>query len=43
MLILSDTQDHRRSVHAVLQSATDYHLLVEGAPPTDAHVEEFFT
>ena len=30
-------------VNAVLQSATDYHVLVEGAPPTDAHVEEFFT
>lgn len=43
MMILSDTPDHRRSVHGVLQAATDYHLLVEGAPPTDAHVEEFFT
>ena len=43
MLILSDTPDHRRSVHAVLQAATDYHLLVEGAPPTDAHVDDFFT
>lgn len=43
MLILSDTLDHRRSVHAVLQAATDYHLLVEGAPPTDAHVDDFFT
>ena len=43
MLILSDTPDHRRSVNAVLKAATDYHLLVEGAPPTEAHVEEFFT
>ena len=43
MLILSDTADHRRSVNAVLQAATDYHLLVEGAPPTSAHVDAFFT
>ena len=43
MLILSDTPDHRRSVSTVLQAATDYHLLVEGAPPTEESVEEFFT
>ena len=30
-------------VNAMLQAATDYHLLVEGTPPTDAHVHEFFT
>ena len=43
MLILSDTPDRRRLVNDVLQAATDYHLLVEGAPPSEAHVEEFFT
>ena len=43
MLILSDTPDHRRSVNSVLQAAADYHMLVEGAPPTEAHVDEFFT
>ena len=43
MLILSDTPDHRRAVNAVLQAATDYHLLVEGAPPANAHVDAFFT
>lgn len=43
MLILSDTADNRRSVNTVLQAATDYHLLVEGAPPTSAHVDDFFT
>ena len=30
-------------VNAVLQAATDYNLLVEGSPPTAAHVHEFFT
>ena len=43
MQILSDTPDHRYMVNTVLQAATDYNLLVEGAPPTAAHVEEFFT
>jgi ribosomal protein S18 acetylase RimI-like enzyme len=43
MQLLSDTPDNRRSVDAVLMAATDYHLLVEGAPPTKAHVDEFFT
>ena len=42
MRILADTADNRRSVNAVLTAATDYHLLVEGGPPTAAHVEEFF-
>ena len=43
MQILSDTPDQWRSVSAVLKAATDYHLLVEGAPPTEESVEEFFT
>ena len=43
MLILPDTPDDRHRVNAVLQAATDYHLLVEGVPPTDENVEEFFT
>lgn len=43
MQILSDTAENRRGVDAVLQAATDYHLLVEGAPPTEAHVDDFFT
>ena len=43
VLNLSDTADHRCSVNALLQAATDYHLLVEGAPPTSAHVDAFFT
>ena len=30
-------------VNAVLQAATDYNLLVEGAPPTAVHADEFFT
>ena len=42
MQILTDTPSHRVMVNAVLQAATDYHLLVEGAPPTADHVEEFF-
>lgn len=43
MQIFSDTSANRHIVNAVLQSAADYNLLVEGAPPTAAHVEEFFT
>ncbi len=43
MRILVDTADNRRSVNAVLTAAADYHLLVEGVPPSAAHVEEFFT
>ena len=43
MLNLSDTADHRRSVKALLQAATDYHLLAGGAPPTSAHVDALFT
>ena len=43
MRILSDTADNRRSVNALLNAAADYHLLVEGAAPTSAHVDEFFT
>ena len=42
MQILTDTPNHRVMVNAVLQAATDYHLLVEGAPPTAEHVDEFF-
>ena len=41
--ILDDNADNRRRVNAVLQAATDYHLLVEGRPPDASHVEEFFT
>lgn len=41
--ILTDTAANRAQVNAVLQAATDYHLLVEGRAPTEAHVEEFFT
>jgi GNAT superfamily N-acetyltransferase len=43
MQILSDNPDHRRMVYAVMQAATDYHLLVEGAPPSIAHVDDFFS
>ncbi|MEO8384020.1 MAG: GNAT family N-acetyltransferase [Betaproteobacteria bacterium] len=43
MRILSDTLDNRHSVNTLLHAATDYHLLVEGAAPTHAHVDEFFT
>ena len=43
MQVLADTLESRCMVNAMLQAATDYHLLVEGAPPTDAHVDEFFT
>ncbi|MEQ1519465.1 MAG: GNAT family N-acetyltransferase [Usitatibacteraceae bacterium] len=42
MQILSETPEHRRIVDAILQAATDYHLLVEGAPPNETHVDEFF-
>jgi GNAT superfamily N-acetyltransferase len=41
--VLGDTPSNRAQVNAVLQAATDYHLLVEGRAPTAAHVEEFFT
>jgi GNAT superfamily N-acetyltransferase len=41
--VLADTASNRAQVNAVLQAATDYHLLVEGRAPTAAHVEEFFT
>ena len=41
--VLADTAANRAQVNAVLQAATDYHLLVEGRAPTEAHVEEFFT
>ena len=42
MQILTDTPGNRQVVDAVLQAATDYHLLVEGVPPTQEHVDEFF-
>ena len=42
MQILTDTPGNRQVVDAVLQAATDYHLLVEGVPPTKEHVDEFF-
>ena len=32
MQIVADTPNHRDVVNAVLQAATDYHLLVEDAP-----------
>jgi GNAT superfamily N-acetyltransferase len=43
MQILSDTPAHRHIVSTVLQAAADYNVLVEGVPPTEVHVEEFFT
>lgn len=42
MQVIADTPENRGAVDAVLQAATDYHVLVEGAPPTEAHVDEFF-
>lgn len=30
-------------VNALVQAATDYHLVVEGRPPNDSHVDEFFS
>ena len=42
MQVIADSPDNRAAVDAVLQAATDYHVLVEGAPPTEAHVDEFF-
>ena len=43
MQVLADTPENRRAVNAILQAGSDYNVLVEGVPPTEAHVEEFFT
>ena len=40
---LPDTPQQRRAVESVIMAATDYHLLVEGAPPSADHTAEFFT
>ena len=43
MQVLADTPQHRAIVNTILQAASDYDVLVEGVPPTAAHVEDFFT
>ena len=43
MQVLADTPQHRAIVNTILQAASDYNVLVEGVPPTAAHVEDFFT